>query len=282
MKTYTKPCRYGTFILLYGDMISNYVNMYGEWSETEVELFKAILPPDGNVIEVGANIGMHAIPLSRICHAGQVFCYEPQRPIFHILCGNIALNGRLNIIARHMAVGGEAGRIKIATSNYDAAWNYGSFSVASGFNTEGEYQAKTGTDMVEMVALDSDSALQNLSRVDMLKIDAEGFEPNVLAGARGLIQRHQPYVFSEANNPAVTDKIIAEMATHGYVGYWFANQRFRPANYNTCAFKLNGYDINIIFAPRDRQFPGCTRLKQAVGFADINQGVVPIVGPYEG
>jgi FkbM family methyltransferase len=280
MKTYTKPCRYGTFILLYGDLISNCVNMYGEWSETEVELFKAILPPDGNVIEVGANIGMHAIPLSRICHAGQVFCYEPQGPIFHILCGNIALNGRLNIVARHMAVGGEVGRIKIATSNYDTAWNYGSFSVASGFNNIGEYPAETGTDMVEMIALDSDPALQNLSRVDMLKIDAEGFEPNVLAGAKDLIRRYQPYVFSEANNQAATEKVIAEMAAHDYVGYWFASLWFRPANYNACTLSINSYDINIIFAPRGRKFPGCAHLKQAVSFTDIAQEGIPVIERY--
>jgi FkbM family methyltransferase len=273
MKTYIKECRHGKFILISGDMICNYVNMYGEWSKTEVEFFAAILSDDANVIEIGSNIGMHAIPLSRICSAGKVFCYEPQRPVFHVLCGNVAINNRLNVVARHIGAGSESGIMEIATSHYDEPWNCGSFSLLHGFNSEGRYQSKIGKDSVNIVTLDSDLEVNSLNRLDMIKIDAEGFELNVLIGARGLIQRHKPYVFAEANSDAVVDRIISEMSQHDYVGYWFVNSRFRRDNYNACPFQMGGYDINIIFAPRNRLFPGCGALNKALDFGDIARGV---------
>ena len=150
MKTYLKDCRWGRFLLLRGDMISQFVDMYGEWAETEVDLFRTLLPEDGVCIEVGSNIGMHAIPLSRACARGKVFCYEPQRPIFHILCANIALNDRLNIVARNLAVGAQNTRIPIQTSDYDESWNYGAFSMASGFNAEGAFTGNVDNELVDV------------------------------------------------------------------------------------------------------------------------------------
>src|SRR5438445_82607 len=110
MQTFLKDCRWGRFLLIRGDMISSYVSQLGHWADIEVDLFRALLPPSGGVcIEVGANIGMHAVPLSQLCEGGEVICYEPQRPIFHVLCANLALNNRLNVRTRHAAVGEKAG-----------------------------------------------------------------------------------------------------------------------------------------------------------------------------
>jgi hypothetical protein len=39
MKTFVKECRWGKFLLLRGDMISVFTDLYGEWSEMEVRLF---------------------------------------------------------------------------------------------------------------------------------------------------------------------------------------------------------------------------------------------------
>lgn len=50
MRTFIKDLRWGKFILLRGDMISNYASNYGEWSETEVDLYKLLLRNDSNVL----------------------------------------------------------------------------------------------------------------------------------------------------------------------------------------------------------------------------------------
>jgi hypothetical protein len=64
MKTFLKDCRWGRFLLLRGDMISIFADLYGEWSELELRLFRTFLTPDSNVVEVGANLGLHSVPLS--------------------------------------------------------------------------------------------------------------------------------------------------------------------------------------------------------------------------
>ncbi|HEX8826906.1 MAG TPA: hypothetical protein VF778_02215, partial [Xanthobacteraceae bacterium] len=73
MKTFIKDAKWGRFILMGGDLISRYMNEFGEWSETEIDLFRFILP---NSIEVGANMGTHTVPLSKICMNGRIFCFE--------------------------------------------------------------------------------------------------------------------------------------------------------------------------------------------------------------
>jgi len=137
--TYFKRCRWGDFLLLRGDLLSEFVNLYGEWCEGEVELFRSLLSADSTVIEVGSYIGMHSVPLSKCCSHGRVFCYEPQRVIFQVMCANLALNNCVNVFASQFAVGKENSILEIESSAYDKPWNYGAFSLTTGFSTEGHF-----------------------------------------------------------------------------------------------------------------------------------------------
>ncbi|MBB7735352.1 FkbM family methyltransferase, partial [Escherichia coli] len=158
MRTFVKELKWGKFILLRGDMISNYASNYGEWCEVEVELYRTLLSENSNIIEIGANIGLHTIPLSRICSKGKVICFEPQPPIFNMLCGNLALNNILNVIPYNKAVGNACGIIEIPVSSYDKPWNYGSFSIENGFNREGVYDSPaqpSPAQPLDIIAIDS-------------------------------------------------------------------------------------------------------------------------------
>ena len=81
MQTFLKDCRWGRFLLLRGDMISTYADVYGEWSELEVSLYRRLLKTDSVVVEVGANLGLHTVPLAKIASSGRVICFEPRRAI---------------------------------------------------------------------------------------------------------------------------------------------------------------------------------------------------------
>jgi hypothetical protein len=72
MKTFLKDCRWGRFLLLRGDMISIFADLYGEWSELELRLFRTFLTPDSNVVEVGANLGLHSVPLAKFASRGRI------------------------------------------------------------------------------------------------------------------------------------------------------------------------------------------------------------------
>lgn len=238
-------------------MISSYVDRLGHWCDVEADLFRSLLPEQGGVcIEVGANIGMHAVPLATMCEGGRLICYEPQRPVFQVLCANLALNNLLNVEARRAAVGRAPGRIRIETGTYDQPWNYGSFSVSSGFSTEGDYAAPVRTEGVEIVSLDTDPALEDLERVDLLKIDAEGHELDVLEGARQLIARHRPKIFVEPGGMGRVDAVADVITGFGYRGYWFLSSRYALGDPLPDPDAVSrDYDTNLVFVPEEAEQP---------------------------
>lgn len=274
MQTFIKDGRWGRFLLIRGDLISSYVNMLGHWADIEVDLFRALLPAQGGVcVEVGANIGMHSVPLSRLCEGGEVVCYEPQRPVFHVLCANLALNDRLNVRTRHAAVGEKSGRITIQTGAYDQPWNYGSFSIDKGFSTEGQFAGKVESEEVDMVALDKDPALAQLERLDLLKIDAEGHELAVLKGARKLIKQFQPAVFVEPGSRDNIDLLRDMMGKLGYEGYWFAGRRYGPDDQFDAEPGGGHYDVNLLFRPKGAH---AFDFKPLTGSGDLDGKGVPV------
>jgi FkbM family methyltransferase len=273
MKTFLKQCRWGQMLLLRGDMVSEYADLYGEWQELEVSLFRDILRPDSNVIEVGAHIGMHSVPLSRFASRGQVICFEPQRIIHQMLAANCALNNCTNVHTEHMAVGDCNGEVEIPCSTYDSAWNYGSFSIVEGFNTEGRFAGEQWMEQVRVTRLDDHPLAGGLKAIRLLKIDVEGLEVNVLDGAGELIKSHRPCLFVENNNAKTGDLLIRKIESLNYDSYWFCSKRFSPCNFNRETRKVEGEDHNMVCFPGEsRVSPGSlTRVKE---FADLANGRV--------
>ncbi len=63
-------CKHGFFLVNKNDYyIAGALISYGEYSEAEYELMSQMLFKDGDIIEVGANIGALSVPLARIADA---------------------------------------------------------------------------------------------------------------------------------------------------------------------------------------------------------------------
>ncbi len=279
MQTYIKPCRHGQFLLLKGDVISINANLYGEWAEAEIALFHSLLESKSVVVEVGANIGLHSVPLSRICHEGRVFCFEPQRAIFHMLCGNLALNNRTNVTARQLGVSSKATRVMVQTTDYETLFNYGAFSVKAGFSTEEPFPGTVGEEELELIALDKDRALAALERLDLLKIDTEGMEVDILKGAKALIARHLPDIFVEIQSAEHAHAIRAQLG-EDYLAYAFFSVRYNPNNFNKAACLLpEGHDKNIILRHRSRDQSVLSDRLVEITDAFTNETQLPLIAP---
>lgn len=276
MRTFLKDCKWGRFVLLQGDMVSQYADVYGEWCEHEVSLFAKILRSNSNVVEIGSHVGLHTVPLSKLADKGKVLCFEPQRLLYQILCANCAINNRVNVFAHHLALGNSSGVIEIACTDYSTPWNYGSFSIDRGFNTEGVFRGAEWRESVGIAKLDQVHLTTTLDSVALLKIDVEGLEIDVLNGASGLISKHKPILFVENNKEQNGDELIAKIREFGYECYWYCAERFRPDNYNSISWKLPGADVNMVCFPKDKQAD--TRGLMKVGeFADLRKGAVPLI-----
>ncbi len=152
------------------------------------------------VVDCGANIGTHTVSWARHMNGwGDVIAIEPQERLFYALCGNITLNNCFNARAIHAAVASKAGKMRIPTPDYREYGSFGSLQLQ--FPDDGvefigqtvDYRPESKVS-VETASIDS----MGLQRLDFLKIDVEGMEMDVLAGARETLIRYHPIIDVEA------------------------------------------------------------------------------------
>lgn len=138
---------------------------------------------DGVVaLDCGASIGTHTVLWARAMAGwGEVLAFEPQLFSYYALCGNIALNNCFNALAYPTALGESAGVICFPQPDPRKAQNFGGLGRAA---------AGPG---IACITIDSLA----LERCDLIKIDVEGMELEVLAGARETIERCQPMLLVE-------------------------------------------------------------------------------------
>jgi FkbM family methyltransferase len=143
------------------------------------------IPRDAVVLDVGANIGLSTILLAR--RAARVIAYEPSPVNVGFLRENLAANGITNVTVEPVAVSNKASTLRF----HEAQFGAGSHVVSQ------EHLANGRVPTIDIPAISLDS--QNLPPIAFMKIDAEGHEPEVLAGARSLLAREQPIVYMEIN-----------------------------------------------------------------------------------
>jgi FkbM family methyltransferase len=155
---------------------------------------------DGVVaIDCGANLGVHTIEWSKhMTGWGRVLAFEAQERIYYALAGNIAINNCFNARAINAAVSSQTGTMKIPQPNYLANASFGSLELRKQDRTEfiGQVINYSEDAMIDVPMLHLDSF--NFPRLDLIKIDVEGMELDVLAGAAKCIAERQPILYVEA------------------------------------------------------------------------------------
>jgi FkbM family methyltransferase len=166
----------------------------GERFMPEWRIVRRLLRPGMRAIDVGANIGYYLLLLeSAVGSGGTVVCFEPEPENLRELERNVQANRLRNVRVVAAAVGAGEGRIAMRT----------------GINAAGAGEGG-GDFTVPLTCLDS--ALEG--PVDFIKIDVEGYEGEVLAGARRLLREQRPILFLEIHPgflapPSTVEGILA-------------------------------------------------------------------------
>ena len=172
---------------------------------------------DGVVaIDCGANVGVMTVEWARhMTGWGEVLAIEAQERIYYALAGNICLNNCFNARALHGAVGNTDGEIRIPQPDYRRPGSFGSLELKQRSNSEfiGQELSYDPQNMRPVIAFRIDSI--PLARVDLIKIDVEGMEEEVLAGAEQTIRRTRPYLIVEHYKLGV-EPLKAMLARLGY------------------------------------------------------------------
>ncbi len=154
--------------------IASYWEIWHEAGYQKISDFCA--DEDSCVVDVGANVGFYAIWQARRALLGSVLAFEPSPGVYSRLSRNLAVNGLRNASSIHAAVGDQVGIVQLVET-------------ASSINSKITDQMDSSGVDVECVTLSDIVERMQIGTIDILKIDTEGYERAVLAGARGILPR---------------------------------------------------------------------------------------------
>ena len=152
-------------------------------------LYKLIKANDV-VFDVGANIGETALNFAKhLNSSGKVFCFEPVPYLFERLKKNVSLNSFSNISLHNIA---------LSDKKEDLFFN-----LPKEQNSSGTFLSETSSEQgkkVLSIPLDDFCIENKIEKLDMIKIDVEGFELKVLKGATQTLKKFKPKMFIEIND----------------------------------------------------------------------------------
>ena len=158
-----------------------------EW-EPHITKFTQVyhsLYPIKNIIDIGANFGYHTLLFSREC-SENVYSFEPQIQNFKLLEENVKLNERKNIILHNYACGDQNCVIKMPVFQCSHTINMG--DITPNVDINDNYSLSTS------ILLDE---YPFSHKIDLIKLDVQGWEKKVLLGAIGLLKTHKPVLIVE-------------------------------------------------------------------------------------
>jgi FkbM family methyltransferase len=214
-----KQCRHGLMLYNRNDLyVGRSLDLYGEYSEGELDLLRHWFGPGDVGVEVGANLGAHTVPLARIAGPqGAVLALEPQRLMFQTLCANLALNNLPNVVCFQEASGAQTGTLIVPLLDPTIANNFGGLAL-------GSFQKGQ---QVRVTPLDAYA----LPKCQLLKVDVEGMEEDVLRGAADTIARCQPTLYVENDRQDKAQSLVRYIASLGYRMYGHYPALFNAANF---------------------------------------------------
>jgi FkbM family methyltransferase len=167
-------------------------------SKGNIDFYKQMISPGDFVIDIGAHTGDTTVPMALAAgKLGSVLALEPNKYVFRILEKNASLNKEFaNIIPVCMAATAEDG---VFSFNYsDASFCNG------GFLTEREKLDRHHKYTLEVQGKNLEKVLTTgyahlLPKLKFIKVDAEGYDKEIIKTLTHIISTYRPMILSECN-----------------------------------------------------------------------------------
>lgn len=169
------------------------VIFYGEYEPHMRGLLERALGAGDVAIDIGANIGAHSLTMARLVGpAGRVLAFEPNPPVRRRLQRNVELNDLLQVTVIPRAAGACSARLQLMVPAEDSreGANPGLASLVA-------LETPHTIVDVDVSPLDAVADALQVGRVAVIKIDVQGYECQVLQGAKKTLGVSAPVVMFE-------------------------------------------------------------------------------------
>lgn len=268
-----------TFAVLDNDLIGKCISHAGIFAPNEIYFFQSWVESSWNIVEIGANIGNHAVYLSKMIPDGNMLCFEPQYDIFSLLVTNTVLNRCANVKCIPLAIAGESKTITYTLPDVVSS-NRGGFSIPVHTDIQQDVSGNNRTSRLTMSPWNDIPETNDLSSVDLFKIDVEGMELTVLQEIRDVIIRDTPYVFIEYNTETFQG-IVAMLQSIGYNLYYFntSHNQYQYEISKTCGEHVIAGDFNIVAHHTTKSKPVSWTHLRAVNDGEITPDNATLIHP---
>lgn len=215
------------------DTIHKFLYFFGVWEPAVTQLYRSVLREGDVVVDVGANVGAHALLASRLVGpSGRVHAIEASPWIFERLLRNVAINGADNIRTYNVAATDVPGPVTVFLA--DATNVGGTTIVAAEAAVRGAHREAS----VEGRPLPDIVTPNELRAARLLKIDVEGAEWLVLNGMLDILPSLRPDIHvlvevepaAPANFGTSLDVFLGHFAAAGFTAFQIPNS-YDPRDY---------------------------------------------------
>ncbi|AUD03011.1 FkbM family methyltransferase [Spirosoma pollinicola] len=178
----SKPYNFGGFSMYVDPHDTLQIIGSGKFEETETQTILSYVKEDTVMLDIGANMGFYSIRVGQKAKKGKVIAFEPDPGNFDTLQKNLVLNNLTNVMPYNAALSDKKETLRL----YKHPFNVGDYRLYN----DGDFK-----EYVDVPTLRLDDTVKE--RVDLIKIDVQGFEYFVLKGGRSILAKYMPIVISE-------------------------------------------------------------------------------------
>lgn len=173
--------------------------LFGNFQDHVTKNSFVTLPLDAVVFDIGANFGVMALQFAKLVPKGHVYAFEPTHYAYDRLLRNLKLNPTLSRIispVKHF--------ISDKTEKKPKMLAFSSWKVDGGMKNEVIHPVHLGhaksSNGVSAIRLDDFCKRNKIKRIDMIKIDTDGYDYLVLKGALESVKKFRPYIIFEVGD----------------------------------------------------------------------------------
>lgn len=196
------------------DLVGRSIFFAGDLDRRVTQVVEQCVKPGDTVLDIGANLGLYSLKLSRLTGpAGQVHAFEPNPKTLAYLSRTLEKAAVPHLTLHKIALGREAGTAEMETE----AGNAGHAFLRDVQSSNG---ASGQVERVPVEPLSEYASERGIGAADFIKIDVEGFEPEVFAGGLSYLTERPPRaIVLEETRPMAEDDVPESLNILSEIGF---------------------------------------------------------------